>query len=367
VISGDGRYVAFTTLAPLVAADTNAKQDVYVRDLVANVTTLESVSSTGALGDFNSYSQHGSFSADGKYLAFTSQATTLVAGDTNNASDVFVRDLPGGTTVRVSMDSGGVQGDDDSRFPRISSNGTWVAFESEASNLVPGDLFYTDSFVHDMTTGLTEMVGLTHMGAQAPGSFPSISGNGRFVAFAAGGSSGVVPGPSGTFDIEPYVRDRTGPSPAIATYCTAKWNSQFCLPAIGATGVPTAAGATDAFRVWAVNMLSAKSGLIFWGLSPTNKPFYGGTKCVANPVRRTPIQNSGGFFPPTDCSGTYSFHFSQAYMALTRTPAMQAGLAHRRYSFRDILGRLVPGARRSGRVVAWKSGPRHGIRLLVAA
>jgi len=86
------------------------------------------------------------------------------------------------------------------------------------------------------------------------------------------------------------------------------------VPAMGASGVPSATGPTDAFDVWAVSMLSNKSGLIYWGLAPLNGPFFGGIKCVASPVVRTPLANSGGTITPTDCTGAYVFRFTHAYM-----------------------------------------------------
>jgi hypothetical protein len=107
-----------------------------------------------------------------------------------------------------------------------------------------------------------------------------------------------------------------GPYPysgvSVYTYCTAKVNSQGCTPAISYTGTPSLSGGN--FHVTASNVLNNKSGLLFWGYAASNTPFQGGTKCVANPVRRTPIQNSGGNPPPDDCSGTYSFNFSAGYM-----------------------------------------------------
>jgi Tol biopolymer transport system component len=136
-ISPDGRYVAFESLAKLVPSDTNGRPDIFVRDLKTHTTQLVSVSSAGARGDGES--DEPSISASGRYVAFQSYANTLVAGDTNAKADIFVRDLKTHTTRRVSVSSAGAQADGPSRVLSISGDGRFVAFDSEADNLVPGD------------------------------------------------------------------------------------------------------------------------------------------------------------------------------------------------------------------------------------
>lgn len=112
-------------------------------------TTKVSVDSAGNQGD--SRSEEPSLSADGTVVAFASYAHNLVPGDSNSASDVFVRDLAAGTTTRVSVGSAGDQGDNTSYAPSISADGTVVAFESTATNLVPGDTNdVSDVFVHEL-------------------------------------------------------------------------------------------------------------------------------------------------------------------------------------------------------------------------
>jgi len=316
VLSGDGDHVFFTTSLALVAGDTNNLGDVYRRNLVPGTTELVSLTSTGALGNGVSNSLFASSSMDGSSVAFLSAATNMVPGDGNGLSDVFVRDTTAGTTVRANVSSSGTEANGVTSYPRLASQGGFVTFESAANNLVPLDGNGTgDSFVRDLAAGTTERVSVTHTGAEAYGYFPSISGDGQKVAFGTGGGQGMVAGPTATLDLEPYVRDRGGPASTIATYCTAKINSLFCVPAMGATGVPSAAGPTDAFDVWSMRVLSNKWGLIFWGLAPSSNPFLGGTKCVANPVKRTGVAHSGGNYPPTDCTGTYAFRFTQAYLA----------------------------------------------------
>ncbi len=207
-ISADGRYVAFLSFADdLVAGDTNAAYDVFVRDRQSGTTERVSVDSAGAQG--NGSSLNGSISADGRYVAFESVATDLVAGDTNGVSDIFVHDRLTGTTERVSVDSAGVQGNDFSLAPSISGDGRFVAFLSGATNLVSGDTnLVSDVIVHDRQTGTTERVSVDSAGVEGNGYCYScsISADGCFVAFQSY-SSNLVPGDANGFG-DVFVRDR---------------------------------------------------------------------------------------------------------------------------------------------------------------
>ncbi|HWP31446.1 MAG TPA: hypothetical protein VNK96_06970 [Fimbriimonadales bacterium] len=186
-ISADGRYVAFTSYASnLVSGDTNGFSDVFVHDRQTGQTTRVSVSSSGEQGNEGSFLP--SISADGRYVAFSSLASNLVSGDTNGKEDVFIHDIQTGQTTRVSISSSGAQGNDFSWAPSISANGRYVAFSSEASNLVSGDTNYsTDAFVHDRQTGLTIRVSISSSGKESYGDSvsPSISAKGRYIAFSS--------------------------------------------------------------------------------------------------------------------------------------------------------------------------------------
>jgi Tol biopolymer transport system component len=127
-------------------------------------------------------------SGSGRFVAFESSASNLVPGDTNGAVDVFVRDHRDGTTRRVSTSGAGAQGNNASHQPSISDDGNLVAFQSYADNLVPGDTNgYLDVFVKDLRTGFVQRVSVSSTGAQADGASggAAISGNGRFVAFTS--------------------------------------------------------------------------------------------------------------------------------------------------------------------------------------
>ncbi len=187
VISANGRYITFVSLAEnLVANDTNGVADVFVRDLQTGIIARVSVDSAGNEGD--SDSEEASVSADGRYVAFYSRSTNLVSGDTNNDADIFLHDTQTGITTRVSVDSVGNESDGDSDEPSISQDGRYVAFTSSATNLVSGDTNGAeDVFLHDIQTGTTTRVSVDSAGNESDGSsnIPSMSADGRYVAFTS--------------------------------------------------------------------------------------------------------------------------------------------------------------------------------------
>ena len=207
-ISADGRYVAFDSLASnLVGADTNNAGDTFVRDRQLGLTELVSLDSSGI--QCNADSGWASISSDGIRVAFASVATNLVAGDTNFRCDTFVRDRSTGITERVSVDSSGKEANNDSEYPSISADGQIVSFESYATNLDPNDNNgYLDVFVHDRGTALTECVSLNAAGLSGNGQSPwgALSSNGRFVAFVSDASDLVPNDTNKVTDV--FVRDR---------------------------------------------------------------------------------------------------------------------------------------------------------------
>ncbi len=185
-MSADGRYVVFSSHSTdLVADDTNGQRDVFVRDTRTGRTTLVSVGAGGVQG--NQESAQGSISADGRFVAFNSSASNLLPGDTNNSPDVFLRDLLTGRTTLVSVGRNG-QANQGAHQPEISADGRHVAFASGSTNLVAGDTNGTgDVFVRDLDADHTERVSLTVDGRQSDhsSSDPAISANGLVVAFAS--------------------------------------------------------------------------------------------------------------------------------------------------------------------------------------
>ncbi len=184
-ICGDGRYVAFShDAANYVADDANGFDDIFVRDVVAGTTTLISRSSTGTPGNW--FSGSPVISQNGRYVAFNSLASNLVPGDGDLIQDVFLRDLHTGTTTKISQTSTGVRPDGDSQVSSITADGRLVAFSSIATNMTVGDTNgQRDVFIRDTVTNTTYRVSEDAYGGQSNGwsSEASLSGDGRYVAF----------------------------------------------------------------------------------------------------------------------------------------------------------------------------------------
>jgi Tol biopolymer transport system component len=208
-ISADGRFVCFASPASnLVAGDTNSAWDIFVHDRLSGTTERVSVGSGGTQAGTHCFSL--SISGDGRFVAFHTWSSNLVAGDTNGAMDVFVRDRQAGTTERVSVDSSGAQANSHCVDPAISADGRFVAFSGEASNLVAHDVNgYYDMFVRDRQTGTTEIVSVDSEGVQADGdtTFPaSFSRDGRFLVYSSNASNLVAGDTNGSVDV--FLRDR---------------------------------------------------------------------------------------------------------------------------------------------------------------
>jgi len=208
-VTADGRYVTFASLAGnLVPGDTNGDFDVFVRDRLLGTTTRVSVDASGnqAVGDSSAF---GLPSVDGRYVAFKSGATNLVPGDTNGKRDVFVKDLWTGAVDRATVGASGGQSTFDSSFDWFSDDGRYVVWDSPDSTLVPGDTNNNnDVFLRDRLAGTTEMISLTSTGGVPSGySFGgAISADGRY-AFFTSTASDVVPGDTnGDWDV--FMRDR---------------------------------------------------------------------------------------------------------------------------------------------------------------
>jgi len=199
-VSANGRHVVFESDATnLVAGDTNGWPDVFVHDRLTAQTTRISVGATGAQANHWSGGQGLSVSGDGRYVAFNSLASNLVASDSNSTTDIFVHDRdtdadgifdePGAiVTTIASLTSAGAQGNAISAWCAISSDGRQVAFVSFATNLVAGDTNgFPDVFVHDMYSGQTSRVSLSAAGVQgnalSGNGSTTISGDGRYVGF----------------------------------------------------------------------------------------------------------------------------------------------------------------------------------------
>jgi Tol biopolymer transport system component len=256
-LSPDGRFVVFWSWASnLVTGDTNGAGDVFLRDRQTNTTERISVATDGTQADAGSV--NATVSADGRYVAFRSLASNLAPGDTNGFVDVFVRDRQTNTTTRVSVAADGSQANNTSFDPTISADGRYVAFTGEATNLVPGDTNNAyDVFLSNLSSGALERVNLTESGTQTSrGQGPAITADGRYVAFFSN-ASGLVPGDTNSTD-DVFVRDladvtapaltlpgsvtaeATGPDGAAVTYAVSASDDTDpdpvvdCTPASGA-------------------------------------------------------------------------------------------------------------------------------------
>jgi hypothetical protein len=234
-------------------------------------------------------------------LAFHTNSD-LFGWDQNVADDIYLfdrRDLSLGL-ASVTPDGQSHNGPGSSSpypvyQPALSGDGTMLVFRTTATNLGPLPACIV---LKRLDTGAVEVVSVDPTGAPIEGYSPSISGNGRFVAFM--GLPHYV-----------YLRDRWYPGPA--RYCEAKLSSQGCAPVIGSVGSPSVGDADD-FHITASQVIASSPGILFWGTSPDFAPFGGGTRCVRSPLVRTAVQVSGGTAGST-CAGTYGFHFTHAYMA----------------------------------------------------
>ena len=227
VISPDGRYVLFSSAANNLTLTVNsnpipvlipARINVYLRDRTNGTTTLVSVNLTGT-GGGNGDSFATGISSNGQYALFESSASDLVAGDTNNATDVFIRDLVNGTNLLVSVSTNGGFGNGNSGSAVMTPDGRYVAFVSSASNLVAGDLNgIPDIFVRDLQLGTTTLAstGATSLGitAGSASARPVITPDGRYVAFYSTATN-LVAGVTNVGDI--YVRDLVAGATAWAS------------------------------------------------------------------------------------------------------------------------------------------------------
>lgn len=295
-ISADGRYVAFHSSSSLVLGDANGTDDIFVHDTQTGSTTRVSVDSAGL--ESNGRSVNSSISADGRYVAFTSLASNLVLGDTNGTDDVFRYDRQTGTTTRASVDSVGAQsGIHPSQYAAISADGRYVAFKSDAANLVTADTNGAgDNFVHDVQTGATTRVSVDSAGLQSDSDsfWISISADGRYVAFISAASNLVAGDTNGFSDI--FVRDQGLLYPGA--FCTAGTTTNGCVASMSGTGTPSASSGSG-FTISASAVEGQKLGLLFYGLDNTGfTPSQWGASssvlCIKAPTQRSGALSSGG-------------------------------------------------------------------------
>lgn len=282
-LSGDGRHSVFESIASnLDPKDLNGGiKDVFLRDLAQGTTTLVSVATSGEVGFDASFDP--STSLDGRFVAFTSLAFNLVSADTNGEADIFVRDLQLGTTTRVSVDSSGLQSNRGSWNPSISDDGRWIAFESLASNLVPGDTNNAmDVFLHDRLNGTTSRISVDSFAAQsaAGGSHPLISADGSVVAFFSDALD-LVPGAGPRSAYAHVVPDGNC---SVSKICDGSPNSTGLGAGLGYSGALSLTKNELSLLAW--NGPSQGNLIAFGGSQMASLPFGDGVLCIQGPHLR---------------------------------------------------------------------------------
>jgi uncharacterized repeat protein (TIGR01451 family) len=205
-ISGDGRFVAFGSNATNLIAGGNLPFNIFVHDRQSGSTEIVSVSSGGRQGD--GLSSAPAISHDGRFVAFDSDATNLVQGDQNGITDVFRHDRDTGETILISVSSDGQQGDASSHAPAISADGRFVVFHANSALALEDINQTTDVYVRDVQTGITTLVSIGFDGSAGNGTsfIQDINGDGRFVAFVSD-STNLIPNDVQDVDANVYVRD----------------------------------------------------------------------------------------------------------------------------------------------------------------
>lgn len=316
-ISGDGQRVAFQSRATnLVSGGFVASIDnIYVRDLTAQTTTLVSRSSPPAVGA-NADCERPTISRDGVHVAFASRSLSLVAGfGSSTNQQIYVHDLGTGSTTAASLNASAATPDSFADYCHLSSDGRFVGYFSPATDMVGCDANGMGSDVYlfdrdpDQNGSFYDVAGVTRrasVGSDAvsgsgTAQFLSLSDSGRFVAFLT--TDNFDPSDdNGLADV--YVHDQgVG---FMWSYCTAKTNSLGCVPSIGGVGVPSKSLPAP-FLVRATNVLGGVSGICFYGYCAKNGPFQDGVLCVNSPLKRAPVTNSGGAVGT--CSGVLETDF----------------------------------------------------------
>ena len=374
-MSGDGRFVAFTSDASnLVAGDTNTWFDVFIRDLETGEVTRLTEASNG--DDGNDWSVEPSSNYDGRFVAFLSWASNLVENDTNDEGDVFVHDRKTGEITRVSVSSAGVQSNDFSCSPAISADGRVVVFFSDATNLVSGDTNgQRDIFAHDRVTGETTRVSVSTLGAQSDdwSWSPDVSADGRIVAFDSDATN-LVPGDTNGVD-DVFVHDReTGETTRVSVAQGGAQGNAFSEDA-----VLSANGRLVAFESEASNLIAndrnGDLGDIFVHDRET------GINTLVNVATDGTPGDNNSFTPSMDADGRIvGFHsWSETYIPSDTNDAIDAFVHDRKTGITTLVSVTTAGTQANdtsratsldedGRLVAFESdsglegGDFNGVR-----
>ena len=324
-ISDDGRWVAYTN-----PAGQSSIRTVFLYDsAIENAVQLFSIFGSTPCDSYHSIEMP-VLNRDGSKLVFTSNSALVPGLNSGVCRHIFEFDRNAGSVRALAVAPNGVSANGDgltfgysvARFGARSADGGTVMFTTTATNLVPQAPGQRGLILKRLSTGANELIDLELDGTDcsitslpssvwAPTYGNALSRDARYVVFSTTCDQIVPNDTNNTSDV--FLRDRWYPGPV--NFCESKPNSHGCLPRMGWQGSPSLGGSDD-FHLTASQVRNSSPGIMFWGTGPDRVPFAGGYRCVRGPVIRSGVVQSGGTpYPGTDCSGTYSYHFSHAYMA----------------------------------------------------
>lgn len=292
-ITPDGRYVAFETESSMEdPSDTNGEVDVYFRDLLLGTTTLVSRNAAG----FSNGGYWPSIADDGSWVGYNGGEDGVVPDDNNNCGDIYQRNLATGTVVLVNRAWNGSVPETDSNGV-ITGDGKYAIFQSDASNILPGDLGYCDVFRRNLQTGVIERVSVSNTGQQGAGvnELGAINADGSVILMRSDATNLVVP----DYSISPYklfLRDFNGLVPPAMAYCIPGTNSTGCTGVLAGIGQADANAATG-FNLAASGIRGQSIAIVHYGVSgPYIVPFASSdsVRCIRPPLQRTRIISTGG-------------------------------------------------------------------------
>jgi Ca2+-binding RTX toxin-like protein len=228
-ISSDNRFVLFDSIATNLVPGGNGSNQLYLKDLVNGSIQRVSTSASSVLGNIDS--NYASFSSDGRNIVFVSGANNLVANDNNNSFDIFVKNLQTGVVTLVSTDSAGMLANNHSSHASFSADGRYVSFETQATNLISGldtTPFYTNLFRKDLITGEVKAIDTSSAGVSGnlQGEYPSLSSDGRYAVFTSLANNLVANDTNNDFDV--FVKDiTTGETRLVSTNSAGQQFSTF--------------------------------------------------------------------------------------------------------------------------------------------
>lgn len=311
-VNGDGRFVAFATLAYTLipGGTTPGRLNVFVRDRQSGTTELVSDDASTSGGSIHSFSPE--ISADGRFVAFMDWGVAPTGG----GAKASVRDRLTGALYRVDPSQyNGVTYMFYNRLS-ISGDGMWVGYTHEGDDLVPGDTNGGgDAFVTHWRSGATRLLSRSTTGQLGTtfGNGPvSLSWDASRAVFAAWGWNALMVAGPLNHSTTVYLRDERVASVPVVSYCSAKTNSLGCQPLMSTSGICAFTNGVPLF-VTAQFKRSHQQAMMLWGVAPAAVPFAGGFACVQTPTQRTPLQNTGGTSAANDCTGTCSFLFTAQY------------------------------------------------------